>query len=86
MTTEERDGEKRESEEELLERASEELAQVHARIGPRFRRAEARTRARGFLRGLTSAGGTQEWLADGRGTGRTRSARSAAAVGRGRLG
>ena len=48
MTTEEQ----RKSEEELLERTSEELAQVHARIGPRFRRAEARNRARGFLQGL----------------------------------
>lgn len=48
MTTEEQ----RASEEELLEQAAEELAQVHARIGPRFRRAEARERARGFLQGL----------------------------------
>jgi SRSO17 transposase len=48
MTTEEQ----RKSEEELLERTSEELAQVHARIGPRFRRGEARNRARSFLQGL----------------------------------
>jgi SRSO17 transposase len=48
MTTKEQ----RESEEELLERAAEELARVYARIGPRFRRAEARNRARGFLQGL----------------------------------
>lgn len=52
MTTEERDGEKRERAEELLLQASEELSQVHARIGPRFRRAEARQRARRFLQGL----------------------------------
>src|SRR5260370_4646707 len=51
MTTEERDGEKRESEEELLQ-DSEELAQVQARIGPHFRRAEARQRAGRFLQGL----------------------------------
>jgi hypothetical protein len=69
MTTEEQDGEKRESEEELLQQASEELVQVHARIGTHFRRAEARQRARGFLQGLTSASGTQEWLAVGRRTG-----------------
>jgi SRSO17 transposase len=52
MTTEERDEEKSESEEKLLQQASEELAQVHARIGPRFRRAEARQRAGCFLQGL----------------------------------
>ena len=50
MNTTERD--ERESEAELLQQASEELAQVHTRIGPRFRRAEARERARGFLQGL----------------------------------
>lgn len=41
-----------EEEEELLQRAAEELAQVHARIGLRFRRAEARLRAGCFLQGL----------------------------------
>ena len=50
MNTTERD--ERESEAELLQQASEELAQVHTRIGPRFRRAEARKRAGGFLQGL----------------------------------
>jgi SRSO17 transposase len=40
------------TEEELLQRAAEELAQVQARIGPRFRRAEARLRASRFLQGL----------------------------------
>src|SRR5215472_7542864 len=39
-------------EEELLQRAVAELAQVQARIGPRFRRAEARRRAGNFLQGL----------------------------------
>src|SRR5215472_9951410 len=39
-------------EEELLQRAVAELAQVQARIGPRFRRAEARQRAGRFLQGL----------------------------------
>jgi SRSO17 transposase len=52
MTTEERDDEQQENEEELLHQATEELAQVHARIGPRFRRAEARQRAQRFLQGL----------------------------------
>lgn len=39
-------------EEELLQRAAEELAQAQERIGPRFRRAEARQRAGRFLQGL----------------------------------
>lgn len=39
-------------EEELLQLAAAELAQVQARIGPRFRRAEARQRAGRFLQGL----------------------------------
>jgi SRSO17 transposase len=52
MTTEERDDEQQENEEELLQQATEELAQVHARIGPRFRRAEARQRAQRILQGL----------------------------------
>jgi SRSO17 transposase len=40
------------TEEELLRLAAAELAQVQARIGPRFRRAEARSRASRFLQGL----------------------------------
>jgi len=52
MITAERDEERRESEADLLQQASEELAQVHAQIGPRFQRAEARKRARRFLQGL----------------------------------
>jgi SRSO17 transposase len=47
---EERSGEN--AEEELLWQAEVELAQVQARIGPRFRRAEARQRAGRFLQGL----------------------------------
>lgn len=39
-------------EEELLQRAVEELTQVQMRIGPHFRRAEARLRAGRFLQGL----------------------------------
>jgi SRSO17 transposase len=39
-------------EEDLLQRAAEELAGVQARIGPRFRRAEVRDRAGRFLQGL----------------------------------
>jgi len=37
---------------DLLEYVEAELAQVHARIGPHFRRAEARHRAHRFLHGL----------------------------------
>ncbi len=48
MTTEEQDT----GEGDLLQRAAEELAQVQVRIGPRFRRAEARKRAGRFLQGL----------------------------------
>jgi SRSO17 transposase len=43
-----------EQEEELLQQMREELAQVQARIGPRFRRAEVRQRARHFLEALVS--------------------------------
>jgi SRSO17 transposase len=39
-------------EEVVLQQATEELARVHSRIGPRFRRAEARQRAHRFLQGL----------------------------------
>lgn len=39
-------------EEELLQRAAAELAQVQARIGAHFRRAEARLRAGRFLQAL----------------------------------
>jgi SRSO17 transposase len=54
MSTTEQDKRERQSEEALLQQASEELAQVHARIGPHFRRAEARKRAGRFLQGLLS--------------------------------
>jgi SRSO17 transposase len=54
MNTTKRDEEEREREADLLQQASEELAQVHVRIGRRFRRAEARTRACHFLQGLLS--------------------------------
>jgi SRSO17 transposase len=54
MNTTKRDEGEREREADLLQQASEELAQVHARIGPRFRRAEARNRAHSFLQGLLS--------------------------------
>lgn len=40
------------TEEELLQWAAEEPAQVQVRVGPRFRRAEARLRAGHFLQGL----------------------------------
>lgn len=54
MNTTKRDEGEREREADLLQQASEELAQVHVRIGRRFRRAEARTRACHFLQGLLS--------------------------------
>jgi SRSO17 transposase len=53
MNTTERD--ERQSEEELLQGVSEELSQVSARIGARFRRAEARQRAGRFLQGLLAS-------------------------------
>src|SRR6266480_1092043 len=52
MTTDNQNDENTETEETVLEQATEELARVHARIGTHFRRAEARQRARGFLQGL----------------------------------
>lgn len=41
-----------EEEEELVQTLAEELNSLQSRIGPRFRRAEVRQRARGFLQGL----------------------------------
>ncbi len=52
MTTEDQNDETTETEEAVLDQATEELARVHARIGTHFRRAEARTRAGRFLQGL----------------------------------
>src|SRR5260370_31349363 len=52
MTTEEQNDETTETEEAVLDQATEGLARVHRRIGTHFRRAEARQRARGFLQGL----------------------------------
>ena len=52
MNTQERTEENAAPEEAVLQQATEELVQVHARIGPRFRRAEARQRAHRFLQGL----------------------------------
>src|SRR6266446_10198750 len=52
MTTQEREEEQLESELSTLRKGAEELAKLHARIAPRFRRAEVRTRARHFLEGL----------------------------------
>ena len=52
MITEAPDQEGQIPEEAVLKHALEELAQVQERIGPHFRRAEARTRAGRFLRAL----------------------------------
>lgn len=52
MTIEDRPSGENAEETALLQRAAEELAQVQMRIGPHFRRAEARTRAGRFLQGL----------------------------------
>ncbi len=52
MTTTKQDEEGMEKEEALLQQIREELADLQARIGPRFRRAEVRSRARRFLEGL----------------------------------
>jgi SRSO17 transposase len=51
MTTEEQE-ERIETELRAVRRGVEGIAEVHARIAPRFRRAEVRTRARHFLEGL----------------------------------
>ncbi len=51
MTTQEREEEQLESELSTIRKGAEELAKLHARIAPRFRRAEVRTRARHFLEG-----------------------------------
>src|SRR5260221_12166531 len=52
MTTQEREEEQIDSELSTIRKAAEELAKLHTRIAPRFRRAEVRTRARRFLEGL----------------------------------
>src|SRR2546423_9257362 len=52
MTTEEREEEQLESELSTIRKGAEELAELHARIAPRFRRAEVRRRAQHFLEGL----------------------------------
>ncbi len=52
MTTTEREEEQFESELSTIRKGTQELAQLHARIAPRFRRAEVRSRARRFLEGL----------------------------------
>jgi SRSO17 transposase len=52
MTTKQREEEQLESELSIIRKGAEVLAELHARIAPRFRRAEVRTRARHFLQGL----------------------------------
>src|SRR5690242_12381103 len=52
MTTEERQDEHEEHELKIAKAGVETLAEVHERIGPRFGRAEVRSRARRFLQGL----------------------------------
>lgn len=52
MTTKQREEEQLESELSTIRKGAEVLAELHARIAPRFRRAEVRTRARHFLQGL----------------------------------
>lgn len=52
MTTTKQDEERMEKEEDLLQQIREELREVQTRIGPRFRRAEVRSRAGRFLEGL----------------------------------
>jgi hypothetical protein len=86
MITENQNDERTETEEAVLDQATEELARVHTLIGPRFRRAEARHRARGFLPGLTSPVERKNGWKPGGGTGRTWAARRATAAGRSRLG
>jgi SRSO17 transposase len=52
MITNRQDEERMEKEEDLLQQIREELMELQARIGPRFRRAEVRRRAGRFLEGL----------------------------------
>jgi SRSO17 transposase len=52
MTIEEREEEHIENDLSTISRGAGELAELHVRIAPRFRRAEVRTRARHFLQGL----------------------------------
>ena len=52
MTTDEPESGESPPEEAVLQHAMEELTQVRERIGPYFRRAEARTRAGRFVRAL----------------------------------
>lgn len=52
MTTEQREEEQTERELRAMRAAAEALTEVGERIGPRFRRAEVRSRARRFLEGL----------------------------------
>jgi SRSO17 transposase len=52
MATDNQNDETVETEEAVLDQATEELARVHACIGRHFRRAEARRRVGGFLQGL----------------------------------
>ncbi len=52
MSTTKQDEERMEKEENLLRQIREELMDLQARIGPRFRRAEVRSRAGRFLEGL----------------------------------
>src|SRR5205085_9560010 len=54
MTTEARTGTEGENELDLIATGEQELAALHARIGPHFRRAEVRERAGRFLTGLLS--------------------------------
>ena len=52
MTTKEREEEQLESELSAIRRGAEEVAKLHARIAPHFRRAEVRRRVHRFLEGL----------------------------------
>jgi SRSO17 transposase len=54
MTTQEREEEPQEQEDNLVQQAAEELAHLQSRMGSRFRRAEVRQRATRFLEGLMS--------------------------------
>ena len=55
MTTEEREETQSENERDPIANGTQELAALHARIAPHFRRAEVRERVGRFLRGLLRA-------------------------------
>ena len=70
----------------IINQGAQVLAELTGRIGAHSRRAEVRKRVGRFCARAAGAGGAQERLADGRGTGRSQRPRGAAAAARSGLG